>query len=121
MANYTHRIARLETEVDKLTNKIGDHDNEIDSLRKFKHATNGHIHNHNGKFDVIENQQKSVVEELKLIRVDIRDWIKKTNSLLTWQLSIKFMLVGGFAVGSVMVGGVIWALQMYLNYFHGLK
>ena len=106
-----------KTRLDKLEVQVENHDKEIQAFRKFKHDTNGHIHNHNGKFDIMETQQKNIIDELVGIRQDLREWIKKTNGLLNWQLSIKFMLVGGLGVGSVMVAGA-WAIfNLYLNHY----
>jgi len=112
------KVSKLQGDVEQLRDKVESHDSEISLLRKFKHDTNGHLQQHNGKFQVIETNQKSVVEELMLIRSDIREWMGKTNNLLNWQLSIKFMLVGGAAVGTVMVGGAVFLLRTYVEYFH---
>lgn len=106
----------MKARINKLERMIADHNGEIVALRKFRHDTNSHLNNHEGKLYIIEGQQKTMVDELKLIRTDIREWIDKTNNLLNWQLSIKFMLIGGAGVGTVMVGGVIGIAKLYLVY-----
>jgi hypothetical protein len=90
---------------------------EVETLRKFRHDTNGYIHNLNGETKAIKENQIGVRDELILIRSDIKEWMSKTNGLLNWQLSIKFMLVGGLAVGGVLVAGILGAAKIYMDYF----
>jgi len=67
---------------------------EIASLRKSRHDANSTLHTHNGKFQVLERQQDSVLGELILIRSDLKEYIKVVNKLVNWK---------SFVVGAAMV------------------
>ena len=111
-----HRLDLLEKGSDTVNVKVERCEIDILRLRDSLHDANGHLNAHNGKLTIIETQQNTMVSELILIRQDIREWIEKVTGLLNWQLSLKFMLVGGLAVGTVMVGGAWGIFKLYLDY-----
>lgn len=110
MRTTTHdlhlKVTALETKVDIM-------ENEIEINRNFKHATNGVLHSQNGKIDVIVNQQNHTAEAIEKLTLIVEEGMKKIAHII----NIKFMLVGGAAIGSVMIGGVIFMLKIYLNYY----
>lgn len=114
MVIMKERISKLEENYDDMNDIIIRHENEITSLRNSRHEANNLLQNHNGKFLVLEGQQKSILQELILIRADLNEWMKKTNALINW----KFMLIGGAGVGTAMIGGVVALIVIYLNYFY---
>ncbi len=114
-----HKLDKIETILSSLSGKVDDHATEITLLRQFKHDTNAHIHNHNGKFNIIEAQQQDMVNEIKLMRGDFNKWMDKTDALITWRLKIKFAGVGASAVIGIISALIIasfYILKMYMDY-----
>lgn len=100
------RIAKLEIEVNTLKS-------ETELNRNFKHTTNGTLHSQNGKIEVIVNQQNNTAEAIEKLTKVVEGALDKIGTII----NIKFMLVGGAAVGSVMIGGVVFMLKIYLDYY----
>lgn len=105
------QINTLHIKVDKLSDKVDSHDNEIVLLREFKHDTNGHLHVHNGKLNIIENQHISIVASLDRLTSIVEDAIKKISGLM----ALKSMIMGGAVIFIPTVTGMFFIFQWYLK------
>jgi hypothetical protein len=118
-----NKIAVLET-------KIEQHDEKINELYKIKEKVQG-LHNWKGEsdklmhslrgmFDILEKNQKDLKEEwknsLNTLKNEIHESYKIVSKDVAQLMNWKFILVGGGVVGSIMVGGAITMLKMYLDY-----
>ncbi len=105
------RITELESTADKHAGLLEKHETEISLLRKFKHETSGQIHTHNGKLNIIENQQVNTNTELSKIREILEDFAKKIGTIMT----LKSMIIGGGIVFVPTVTGMFFLFQWYLQ------
>lgn len=102
------RVDKLEKEFKEDIARI---DGEVATLREFKHATNGTLHSHNGKLDVIAVQQNGIVSELTLIRNDLKEWADKTTGLMT----LKSMAIGAGLIIPPTLGFCYFIFKWYLD------
>ncbi len=101
----------MKERMEKLEDKVSKHESEINLLRKFKHDTNGHLQNHNGKLNIIEIQQNSMVNGIDKLTLVVEDAIKKISNLMT----IKSMVIGAGIVFVPTVTGMFFLFQWYLK------
>lgn len=110
-----HRIDTLSSEIktgfNNFSEKLDTQAREIESLRGFKHEINKHIHNHEGKFYMIEEQQKTFRDEFKTeiegVREDLGKLIKIANETM-----------GAFKAAAIIIGSGWAAIKMYFEYFN---
>lgn len=88
---------------------------EIESSRLFKHATNGTLHAHNAKIDVITNQQNHAAEGIERLTKIVEDGMKKISQMV----NVKFMIIGAAGGCSFIAGIVFIILKLYLDHFYG--
>ncbi len=106
------RIAILETKVAVTETKVATIESEIELNRTFKHTTNGTLHTQNGKIEVIGHQQNSTAEAIMKLTTVVEGALEKIGNVI----NLKFMLVGGASVGTVMVIGAYYMFRMFLDY-----
>lgn len=99
------RLSVIET-------KVGQIESEIILNRKFKHDTNDHLQNHAGKMTIIEIQHLTTAESIDKLTGVVESALVKIGNIM----NIKFMLVGGAAVGTVMAGGILGALKLWMDF-----
>lgn len=105
-----NRIAKLETESDNHSKEIERHDIEIKTLREFKHNTNGTLQQHNGKLDVIANQQTNTTAAIEKLTKVVEDAIKKIGALET----VKAMAIGAGLIIPPTLAGCYFLFKWYL-------
>lgn len=101
-------IAKHQTRQDDGIKGLND---EIKSLREFKHTTNGTLHSHNGKLDVIVTQQNNAADAITKLTGVVQDAVKKLNAIMT----IKWMLMGAGIVLVPTVTGMVYLFKWYLE------
>lgn len=104
-------LNKLQGKVNKLSDKLDDHELEINNLRKFRHEANGHIHNHNGEISIIKTQQNNMETTLNKISTILEDAVKKITTLWT----LKSMIIGGGIVFVPTVTAMFFLFQWYLK------
>lgn len=103
----------LHVEVIALKTKVGIIESEVEINRNFKHDTNAILHTHGGIIRTTIDQQRNTADAIVHLTKVVEGALKDIGTII----NIKFMLVGGAAVGSVMIAGVIFMFKMYLDYY----
>ncbi len=117
------RVDKIEGNVNELSYLVNGHGYKISSLEGFKETASTHIQHHVLKLNAIEGQQKSILDELILMRGDtklmseiVQEWVTKTNDIMKWQLKIKYILIGALIVVGFKDGGVIGLFKTYMEF-----
>ncbi len=99
----------MKERVDKLESDVADIKAKVGRLHDKKGEDNNRLQVFGSMLEMFEKNQNKFTEifktEMKVISSDIA-------KLMSW----KFMLIGGAAVGSVMVVGAYYMFKMYLDY-----
>lgn len=95
---HVERTSILETRMDAL-------ENEVETLREFKHSTNGTLQQHEGVFNLL---RASLVNIEKAI-TDSADKLSKLNDM-------KFIIIGGCAFASVLFTALVVGIKFYMDY-----
>jgi chromosome segregation ATPase len=98
-----HRLEKLETDVARI-------DAEVTTLRTFKHDTNGTLQQHNGKLDVITNQQTNTTAAIEKLTTVVEEAIKKIGALET----VKSMAIGAGIMIPPIFGLCYFLFKWYL-------
>lgn len=100
----------MKGRVDKLEKDVTRIDGEVTTLREFKHSANGVLQSHNGKLDVIANQQHNTTAAIEKLTKIVEDAIKKIGALET----IKAMAIGAGLIIPPTLAGCYFIFQWYL-------